>query len=114
MTTRDIIRSIKQNLAEKFFDGKCQVTGVTKHKMGMVFHHINYIKTKGDKRRDYPKGSKGDLEYFKFLDWRVTINPEDFAYVASPVHQLITKIEAYKNFDLDEFVRILKARRERG
>jgi len=113
MTTRDIIRGIKQDLADKFFLGKCQVTGVTKHKMGMVFHHFNY-KFFGDRRRDHPKGAKGDLKYFKFLKIRVENTPEDFAYVTSPVHQLITKIEAYKNFDLDEFVRILKARRERG
>jgi len=112
MTTRDIIRGIKQNLADVFFSGKCQVTGVIKHKMGMVFHHINY-KDEQDRRRFYPKGSKGDLAYFEHLEIRVANNPEDFAYVTSPIHQLITKIEAYKNFDLDEFVRILKARRER-
>ncbi len=114
MTTRDIIRSIKQNLAEKFFDGKCQVTGVKTHPKGMVFHHIGY-KDERDRRRFYKKGAKGDLAYFKHLEERVNGNPEDFTYVTNPIHHgLITKIEAYKNFDLDEFVRILKARRERG
>lgn len=111
MTTRDKIREIKQDLADNFFDGKCQVTGVKSHKMGMVFHHINYL-FEADRRRYYPKGAKGDLRYFNFLKSRVENYPEDFAYVTSPVHQLITKIEAYKNFNLDEFVRILRSRKE--
>ena len=108
-STRDKIRAIKAGLAEEYFEGKCQVTGVNKHKMGMVFHHENYLK--GDRRREYPKGAKGDLSYFKRLEVRVSNNPEDFAYMASPVHQLITKIEAYKNFDLPMFVKILESRK---
>ena len=110
MTTRDIIRGIKQDLADEFFNGKCEVTDKTSHKMGMVFHHINY-KYDYDRRRFFEKGAKGDLAYFNQLRWRVDHNPEDFAYVTSPVHQLITKIEAYKNFNLSEFVRILESRR---
>jgi len=110
MTTRDKIRIIKQDLADEFFNGKCEVTGVSKHKMGMVFHHINY-RGEWDRRRGHPKGAQGDLRYFGFLKCRVQSNPEDFAYVTSPVHQLITKIEAYKNFNLSEFVRILESRR---
>ena len=107
MTTRDKIRSIKQDLADEFFEGKCQVTGVKSHKMGMVFHHIEY-RSNADRRRHYEKGAKGDLAYFQYLDKRVRETPADFAYITSPVHQLITKIEAYKNFDLRSFMEILQ------
>lgn len=107
MTTRDKIRKIKQDLADEFFEGKCQVTGVKTHRMGMVFHHKEY-RYPEDRRRVFEKGAKGDLQYFIFLNNRVRDNPADFAYITSPVHQLITKIEAYKNFDLDKFMEILK------
>ena len=104
--TQNQINAIKSSLAKKYFDNKCQVTGVSSHKRGMVFHHKVYHA--GDHRRDYPKGLKGDLAYFKHLETRVSNNPEDFEYITSSIHQLITRIQAYKNIDMDKLFEICK------
>lgn len=106
MNTRDKIRQIKQDLADRFFPSGCDVCNVKKHKMGMAFHHKVY-RFKGDHRQNYKKGVRGDLEYFVYLSKRVETRPEDFNYLCTKHHQAVTKLGHYKKETLQKILKIV-------
>jgi len=104
LTVQDEIRSIKLELAERYYNGVCFVCGEDRGKtrgkkskvMGgsMTFHHKKYI-VNDVVHSNYPKTSIGTLQYYKDLAPLIRKNPRRFLYLCSPHHQAVERLLRY-------------------
>lgn len=94
MTVQDEIKTIKSELANMYFCGKCYICGKDKSKKGMTFHHKWYI-TNDIIHSNYPKTSKGTLAYYRDLAPHVRRKPSRFLYLCSPHHQALERLLRY-------------------
>lgn len=90
----DQVRAIKQELAERYFNGVCYVCGRDRHKKGMTFHHKRYI-ANDVVHSNYPKNASGNLKYYQDLAPLIRQKPTRFLYLCSIHHQAVERLLRY-------------------
>lgn len=73
------------DIANDFFDNRCQVTLEKFKPKGFVIHHVKEIED-DVLRRNYPVGPKGTAEYYNDLYPLVEENKDRFALIKNPIH----------------------------
>jgi hypothetical protein len=95
VTKVEQVKAIKQELAQRYFDGVCYICGKDHHRKGMTFHHKYYLKTNDVLHSDYPKNSSGNLQYYKDLTPLIRKKPGRFLYLCSIHHQAVERLLRY-------------------
>ena len=107
MNQKDEIKFLKKKIGEKYFGGKCYLCGTQWSRKGMTVHHIWYIKN--DVTYDqFPKGTKGSIQYYTQLTPLIKTNPKRFRLLCNTCHQTL---ERFLRFGDKKFNALAKERK---
>jgi 5-methylcytosine-specific restriction endonuclease McrA len=104
LNQKDELNFLKRSLANRYFGVcNCYICGVQWSRKGMTIHHVWYIK--GDVTYDqYPKGVKGNTEYYRALEKHIKQNPKRFRMLCNTCHQTLERFLRFGDVKFDMLV----------
>ena len=109
LNQREELNSLKRRLATKYLGAcECYICGTQWSNKGMTIHHIWYIND--DVTYDkFPKGLKGNTQYYEALEPLIKKNPKRFRMLCNTCHQTL---ERFLRFGDSKFKKLVTERQQ--